>query len=350
MTMARKHLVDVSVTRWYHCVTRCVRRAFLLAEGPLLGEEPLNRKEWIERRLHELAEIFAVSVGGFSVLDNHLHLLVRLDPNVAAGWSDEEVARRWGMLFPPRDKSRQPLPVSDDWVQWRLKDVPWVARARERLQSLSWFMKCLKEPLARLANRQDKARGAFFEERFKSVAILDEESLLAVCAYIDLNPVAAGIVEVPEASPHTSVTTRVEHVKAQGRTGDLEAAKHGSVAGSGASVGLEETIWLCPIEDRRALDSSREGMLEGFSLGSYLVLVDYTGRLFRDGKALISAELSGILERLGSSVESWRARLEKLRGGRLLGRFFAASRERLREVAARLGVHHLANLGGCPAR
>ncbi len=157
-------------------------------------------------------------------------------------------------------------------------------------------------------------------------------------------------MEVPEASPHTSVTARVEHVQAQGRIGDLEAAKHGSVAGSAASAGLEESVWLCPIEDRRALDSSREGMLEGFSLGSYLMLVDYTGRLFRDGKAVISAELSGILERLGSSVESWRARLEKLRAGCLLGRFFAASRERLREVAARLGVRHLANLGGCPAR
>ena len=69
-------------------------------------------------------------------------------------------------------------------------------------------------------------------------------------------------------------------------------------------------------------------MLEGFSLGSYLLLVDYTGRLFRDGKAVISVELNGILERLGSSVESWQARLEKLRSGRLLGRFFAASRER----------------------
>ena len=85
-------------------------------------------------------------------------------------------------------------------------------------------MKCLKEPLARLANRQDKARGAFFEERFKSIAILDEESLLATCTYIDLNPVAAGIAQVPEASEHTSVSTRVEHVNSQGRTADLEAA------------------------------------------------------------------------------------------------------------------------------
>jgi len=90
--------------------------------------------------------------------------------------------------------------------------------------------------------------------------------------------------------------------------------------------------------------------VQGFSLGSYLLLVDYTGRLFREGKAAISRELSGIFDRLGSSAESWWARLEKLSKGRLLGRFFAASRARLREAAACLGVHHLANLGACPAR
>jgi hypothetical protein len=151
-------------------------------------------------------------------------------------------------------------------------------------------------------------------------------------------------------SPHTSVTTRVDHVKTQGRASELQAAEQGSAAGSTASVGLEESIWLCPIEDRRRLDSFREGMLEGLSLGSYLLLVDYTGRMFREGKAAISAELAGILERLGSNSERWWSRIEKLSNGRLLGRFFAASRERLRELARGLGVHHLANLGGCLAR
>jgi hypothetical protein len=144
MTMARAHLVDRAVSRWYPCVTRCVRRAFLLGEGPN------DRKLWIENRLQELAEIFAGSVGGFAILDNHLYVLVRLDPDVASAWSDEEVVRRWGRLFPPRDKARQPLPVSDEWVQGHLGNAAWVARARQRLQSLSWFMKCLKEPLARL--------------------------------------------------------------------------------------------------------------------------------------------------------------------------------------------------------
>jgi len=87
-------------------------------------------------------------------------------------------------------------------------------------------------------------------------------------------------------------------------------------------------------------------MLEGFSLSNYLLLVEYTGRLFRAGKAVISSDLAGILERLGSNAENWQARLQKPAGGRLPGRFFVASRARLREVAGRLGVRHMANLGG----
>lgn len=344
MTMARARLVDPSTTRWYHCVTRCVRRAFLLGEG---GGD---RKQWIENRLEELAQIFSIAVAGFSVLDNHLHVLVRLDPDVAAGWSDEEVVRRWGRLFPPRNAARQALPITNEWVDGRLQDAPWIAMTRQRLQSLSWFMKCLKEPLARMANRHDNVRGAFFESRFKSIAILDEESLLATCAYIDLNPVAAGVASVPETSPHTSIQQRVKHVEGEGRVEDLKAAEQGSVAGVAKSSGLEESHWLCPIEDRRAVDSSREGMLAGFTLGNYLLLVDYTGRLFREGKASMSREVASLFDRLGSSAERWQERLLKLSEGRLLGRFFAATRQRLRDVASALGVRHLDNLGGCPAR
>jgi hypothetical protein len=236
MTIARAQLVDVALTRWYHCITRCVRRAFLLGEGDH------NRMEWIENRLEELAELFAIGVGGFSVMDNHLHVLVRLDPDVAQAWSDEEVVGRWGRLFPPRDKARQPMPVTEQWVRWRLKDAQWIATARQRLQSLSWLMKCLKEPLSRLANRQDNARGTFFESRFKSIAILDEEALLTTSVYIDLNPVAAQVAETPETSEHTSIKQRLEHVDAQGKTAQLEAAEGGSVVGSRASAGLEESL------------------------------------------------------------------------------------------------------------
>jgi hypothetical protein len=61
--------------------------------------------------------------------------------------------------------------------------------------------------------------------------------------------------------PHTSITTRVDRVEAQARTRDPIPAEHGTVAGSKTSTGLEESTWPCPIEDRRRLDSSREGMI-----------------------------------------------------------------------------------------
>jgi hypothetical protein len=201
-----------------------------------------------------------------------------------------------------------------------------------------------KEPLARLANRQDDARGAFFESRFKSVAILDEEALLATCVYIDLNPIAAKIAKTPETSDHTSIKQRLEHLIANGQIAQLGAASAGNVAGSLAAAGLEETLWLCPIEDRRGLDSSREGMMGGLSVGSYARLVDYTGRLCRAGKASISADLAGIFQRLGTDAQVWRDRIEKMRKGPLLGRFFAASQAKLGEVAKHLNLRYFVNL------
>ena len=91
-------------------------------------------------------------------------------------------------------------------------------------------------------------------------------------------------------------------------------------------------------------------MVEGFSLGSYALLVDYTGRLFRAGKAAMSRELAAIFDRLGTSAESWWDRLARLSQGRLFGRVLAATCERLQHIANALGVRRLVNLGGCPAR
>jgi hypothetical protein len=141
-----------------------------------------------------------------------MHVLVRLEPDAANGWSAEDVVRRWLVAYPPK----------------------------------------------------------------------------SACAYIDLNPVAAGLAATPETSPHTSVHQRVEHAAAQGKLEELKAAACGSVAGSLAAGAVEEDLWLCPIENRRREGSLREGLLEGFSLGSYLLLIDYTSRLCRQGKARIS--------------------------------------------------------------
>jgi REP element-mobilizing transposase RayT len=279
------------------------------------------------------------------VLDNHLHVLLRLDPDEAKSWSAAEVVQRWTTAYPPKTAKGEEIEISQAWIDHQAKDEKRVEVLRERLASLGWFMKALKEPLARMANKEDECKGTFWESRYKSIAILDEEALVATCAYIDLNPVAAGIAAAPETSRHTSVRQRVRHAKAKGKLAELKAAESGSVAGSRAAGDVEHDLWLCPVEDRRGQGGQREGMLDGFSLGSYLLLVDYTSRLCRKGKARVSREVASILDRMGTSPDVWAGRIEQLFSkSRLLGSYFTTDRKRLRELAEKRGVHHLDNL------
>ena len=329
MTMARRELVDPTVTRWYHCVSRCTRAAFLLGEG---NED---RKQWVEDRIEKLVNSFALSVGGFAILDNHLHVLCRLDPDKAQGWSDEEVVRRWIAVYPPKALNFDDQAVVDAWVMHHAKDQKRVKQLRERLADLGWFMKSLKEPLARMANKADGCRGAFWEARYKSIAILDSEALLATCAYIDLNVLAAGIAETPEASKHTSIKQRVDHARRKGDIGKLRVAADGSVPGSKAVGGMEQDHWLVPVEDRRVREpESREGMLETFSLGSYLMLVEYTGRLVRNGKARMNATVKDVFTRLETNAEMWQHRLGRMlaSSSNLRGTFFATGANTIRVI------------------
>jgi hypothetical protein len=220
-----------------------------------------------------------------------------------------------------------------------------VARYRERLQNLGWFMKALKEPLARLANKEDDCKGTFWEARYKSIAILDEESLLATCAYIDLNPFAAGIAKTPEDAPHTSIKQRIDHVRQNNNLHTLHAAAATpSTPAARIEADLEQSHWLCPLQDRKADGASREGMLPGFSLSSYLELVDWTARLCRAGKARITRNVAGIMTRLGTSPEFWQSHLQNLLGKtRWLGNYCTTSAERLKAIAKKRGGHHVDN-------
>ena len=335
MTMARKQLVDVEMTRYYHCISRCVRRAFLCGAGFE------HRKDWIESRLRELAGIFSLDVCGFAVMDNHLHVLLRLNPSLSAGWSAEDIVRRWAKLFPPRDKTGKVLPVGAGWIEARREDAAWVTKARQRLCDLGWFMKSLKEPLAKMANREDHCTGTFWEGRFKSIAVLDEASLLATCAYIDLNPVAAGKSAVPEKSEHTSVKSRVEHVRAKGR---LPA-----VTSDSPYIGSrdhEHDHWLCPIENRSRRGAKRIGMLEGLSLTGYLKLLDWSSRLLRSGKKSVSRVAAPLLERLRIDADSWEATLRRFFSGhKLVGNFFGHIL-RLQAAASMRSRQWLKDIGG----
>ncbi len=75
MTKARRQLIDLQQTPYYHCICRCVRRAFLCGEDHLTGKNYEHRKAWVVERLALLADIFAIDVASFAVMSNHYHIV-----------------------------------------------------------------------------------------------------------------------------------------------------------------------------------------------------------------------------------------------------------------------------------
>ena len=204
MTYPRAHLVDADNGGVYHCISRCVRRSWLCGDDPVSGQCFEHRRTWLESRLLELAGVFAVDLYGYAVMSNHYHVVVRVAPRRTAEWNDQDVARRWCSLHPGRSPED-----AERCAEALLNDPARLALARQRLGSLSWFMRYLNEPLARLANREDAVTGRFWEGRFKSIALLDEAAVIACMAYVDLNPVRAKIARRLEDTTHTSIARRL---------------------------------------------------------------------------------------------------------------------------------------------
>jgi len=196
-----------------HVVQRCVRRAFLAGVDPVTGKDYGFRREWIRRRMEALSSVLAVDVLSYSIMSNHVHIILRNRPDVVSTWSDEEVALRWLKVFPGRRIEEHLAEPTENDVAMLLRDRKRLAEIRCRLSDISWFMRSLSEPIARLANKQDQCTGRFWEGRFRAQRITDEAGLLACAMYVDLNPVRAAMTESPDDSEHTSAYDRIKGQK-----------------------------------------------------------------------------------------------------------------------------------------
>jgi REP element-mobilizing transposase RayT len=262
-----------------------VRRAVLCGLDRLTGKSYEHRKGGIVDRLRVLGEVFCIDVCAYAVMANHHHVVLRLNPEQAAALSDEAVVERWSRLFSLPllvERYRQGLSASDVEVETARE---WIATYRERLADLSWFMRCLNEPIARWANAEDGCTGRFWEGRFKSQALLDEPALLSCMAYVDLNPIRAGMAETPEMSDFTSGQQRIQALSESVPQNGREKPRN-----------LAETI--PELLGFASNDHDDSGL--PFTLDDYLELMDWSGRAIHPNKrGKIPEKIPPILERLG---------------------------------------------------
>ena len=227
MTRPRSQIISLDRTPWYHCVSRCVRQAFLCGNDRYTGKNFDHRKPWILERLSFLTQIFAINISAYAVMSNHFHLVLHVDRARAANWSNDEVLRRWTRLYkgPLLIQRHLAGQVLSDAEQAQLDEL--ANGIRENLISISRFMACLNEYIARRANREDKSKGRFWEGRFKSQALLDVAALLSCMAYVDLNPVRAGLANGLRDSNYTSVQDRILVVERHAKPTTSQKTKAG---------------------------------------------------------------------------------------------------------------------------
>lgn len=320
MTRARREQISLSDTPYYHCINRCVRRAFLCGVDHLTGKNYEHRKSWVVSRLAELSQVYAIEIASYAVMSNHLHLVLRVNQSLAMNWLDEEVIERWGTLYKlpvliqrhQRGEANSPgeqQEIASKLDEWRV-----------RLSSISWFMRGLNEHLARKANAEDNCTGHLWEGRFKSQALLDEAAVLSCMSYVDLNPIRAAIAPTPEASDFTSVQQRMQ---------DLDSRQ------SNKPHVLPTLMPLVRANRDHHVNSI------GYELSEYLELVDWAGRQIKEDKrGSIAEEVPPILERLGLSDTGY---LEFVGGGkakavkpRVIGKI-----ETIQQAAEKLGQRFL---------
>jgi hypothetical protein len=162
MPKPRKAQVSLESTPYYHCVSRCVRRAFLCGIDSRTGQSYEHRRQWIVDRIKHLADIFAIDSCAYSVMSNHYHIIVHIDSERAVAWHEQDVIERWERLFSlpvivQRYRSNEILSSAERDVVSEL-----VSKWRLRLYDISWFMRCPSHarPIKRMGALVAIGRGA----------------------------------------------------------------------------------------------------------------------------------------------------------------------------------------------
>ena len=324
MTIRRSAQISLNETPYYHCIARCVRRAFLCGEDQYTGQDFNHRRGWLVERLKRQAAVFGIDICAYAIMSNHYHVVLRVDRARVQHWSDDEVIERWTRLF------HGPLLVQQQQAGEPLSAVQAATVAeiaavwRARLYDISWFMRCLNEHIARRANAEDDCTGRFWEGRFKSQALLDQAALLACMACVDLNPVRAGLATSLAASDFTSAQQRLRQARAKRAPSDM----------SGVSAGTTRKLPLAPFAGESSPSPTTAAELP-IRLHDYLTLVEETGRVAIPGKrGVIAAKALPVLAHLSLSPEQWQLLALQTQGRalRAIGRL-----DRLRDFCDKTG-------------
>jgi len=250
-------------------------------------------------KIKALSAIFCIDICAYAVMNNHYHLVLKIDLDKAKSLSQKDIISRWCQITKGHAVATKYMngDALIDGEMMLLDNL--LAEWHERLSSISWFMRCLNEEIARKANREDECKGAFWEGRFKSQALLDEQALLACMMYVDLNPIRAGIADSLQSSDFTSIQERINSLSPQ----DNAFPSVNTLAQSANKRPQTTHQSLAKFDGSTHLNQQMD---IPFHFADYLELIDWTGRAIRlDKKGYIDNQRPKLLNELGIAPDAW---------------------------------------------
>ena len=301
--------IDPREVQIIHAISRCTRACRLFGSDPISGNNYDHRKGWVEAIIRRFATNFAIDVLTFSVMSSHHHQVLRSRPDIVGTWDDTEVAERWLRICPVRkDKRGNPKTPTKAELDAIRNDPDRCQEIRLRLSDISWWMRLLNQRIAQRANREDEAKGRFFEDRFKGIPVIDEAGLAACTAYVDLNWVRACMAETLEMSDHTSAQRRIEALKDPSRAARADVSQRRQCLSDSFLAPVDLREGEAPAGPQPAVTADRcsdKGFLS-METTEYLELLDWSARQSVPGKPGRTPEsLPPLLRRLGLSGDLW---------------------------------------------
>lgn len=279
MTRARRNLIDLTSSSYYHVISRCIRRSYLCGDDSYSGQNFDHRRIWIQDCIKHLSTVFSIKIAAYAIMSNHYHLVLNVNKLAANSWDDDEVIKRWYQLYNGNVLVNRYLAGEklDTACLYRIK--MFVQKWRERLYDISWFMKNLNEFIARAANKEDNCTGKFWEGHFKSQALLDETAILSCMIYVDLNPIRAKMANSLTDSDFTSIQERIKQFAS------FKKQEKKSHINNEISVPKQPLKLLLFGSSQNEGASQNDGTIP-FTLYDYLELADWSGRLINPKNAV----------------------------------------------------------------
>lgn len=305
MTTARKHQINYAETTVYHIISKCARNTWLCGYDSETGQSYEHRRFQLVARIRYFTSAFFIDLLEHDVLHNHYHLILDVMVEQAKQASQQEVVERYFAVSNAEGYKEvkwwyKGKTLSQEAYDKAMHDIELF---REHLQSISWLMQKINQPIAKAINAEDGVRDCrFWEGRFYSRGLYTFTQLLICMVYVALNSFRAGLASKPEASEYTGFYERLNRRFIDSHT----LVKYGLPEFKSNRL-KQYNLPVKPLKPFTGYESGDDSWGIAFSFEDYSKLIDATARAKHADKqeAQLNPDMQPILERLGRDTVSW---------------------------------------------